>query len=47
MKKAQDRAMSRTTFVEYLRERGATTDYTRALGEVVMLRGCGARSQAN
>jgi hypothetical protein len=43
----RDRGMSMTSFFEYLLDHGATSDYTRALGEVVMLRACGVRSRAN
>jgi hypothetical protein len=37
---------SMTTFFDYLLDHEATTEYTKALGEVVMLRACGARPPA-
>jgi hypothetical protein len=36
--------MSVTAFFDYLHEHDATTEMAKALGEVVMLRTCGARS---
>jgi hypothetical protein len=38
--------MSVTAFFGYLHEHDATTDLAKALGEVVMLRTCGARHDA-
>jgi hypothetical protein len=38
-----NRSMSMTTFFEYLHDHPATGDLAKALGEVVMLRTCGAR----
>jgi hypothetical protein len=36
-------SMSVRAFFDYLHEHGATTDLAKALGEIVMLRSCGAR----
>jgi hypothetical protein len=38
--------MSVTAFFDYLHEHDATTNLSRALGEIVMLRTCGARCDA-
>jgi hypothetical protein len=38
--------MSVTAFFDYLHEHDATTGLAKALGEVVMLRTCGARRDA-